>query len=153
MPHAVSELLDHSSQRFGAQPFLSVGEKSCLSDELVQQVSNAASLLLARDLQTGRRSAGVLPRTNRVAVLWLASMLAVGLAVPVHGKLKAVQGYHVIEGSTPRFVITSTARTVALGAKVVGDCFALGTAGHMLALLPDSFDDGLNHMKTCIDNT
>ena len=62
MPHAVAELLDHASQRFGAQP---------------------------------------------------------------QGKL-------------------------LFGVKVVGYCLALGTAGHILAMLPDSFDDGLNQSVSAL---
>ncbi|MFT4512108.1 MAG: acyl-CoA synthetase (AMP-forming)/AMP-acid ligase II [Planctomycetota bacterium] len=114
MPHTVSELLDHASQRFGAQPFLSVGDDSCTFAWFERQVRSAAALLLARGMQPGDRVAVLLPRSTHETVFLLASMLAGGIAVPVHGKLKDDQVQHVLEDSTPRFVITSPARTVAL---------------------------------------
>ena len=36
------------------------------------------------------------------------------------------------------------------GVKVVGYCLALGTAGHILAMLPYSFDDGLNQSVSAL---
>ncbi|MGK0153903.1 MAG: acyl-CoA synthetase (AMP-forming)/AMP-acid ligase II [Neolewinella sp.] len=114
MPHTVSELLDHASQRFGSRPFLSVGDDSCTFQVFVQQVRNAAALLLSRGVQRGDRIAVLLPRSSHEAVFLLAAMLVGGIAVPVHGKLKDDQVRHVLEDSTPRLVITSAARTVAL---------------------------------------
>ena len=114
MLHTVSQLLDHASQRFGDRPFLRAGEQSCCFGAFALKVKTAAAVLLEHGLQPGERVAVLLPRGEHEAVFLLAAMLAGGMAVPVHGKLKDDQVQHMLADSTPRLVITSAARTVAL---------------------------------------
>jgi acyl-coenzyme A synthetase/AMP-(fatty) acid ligase len=120
MPQTVAELLDHASRRFGDQPFLCIGALLCIGDRratfatFVQAVRRAANLLLAKGLQPGDRVAILLPRSEHEAVFLLAAMLAHGVAVPIHGKLKDDQIRHVLTDAEPRFVITNAARTVGL---------------------------------------
>jgi len=114
MPRSVAELLDHATTRFGDRAFLSIAGRECTFAEFDATVRRAASLLLANGLQPGDRVAILLPRCPEEAVFLLATMLAGGLAVPIHGKLKDDQVAHVLADAEPRLVITSPERTVAL---------------------------------------
>lgn len=114
MPRSVAELLNHATTRFGERSFLSIAGGQCTFAEFDARVRIAASLLLANGLQPGDRVAILLPRCPEEAVFLLATMVAGGLAVPIHGKLKDDQVAHVLADAEPRLVVTSPERTVAL---------------------------------------
>ena len=130
MHQTIAELLDHASERFGDQPFLGVANERCSFAEFVTSVRDAAAFFVGHGLQAGDRIAVLLPRCQQEAIYLLAVMLAGGVAVPVHGKLKDDQVRHVLDDCEPRWVITNKERTVALR-----DCAAV-LAGH--AVLQDA---------------
>ena len=110
----VARLLARADREFGAAAFLQVGEQRLSFGEFAARVRSTAATLGARGLQRGERVAVLLPRVIDEAVVLLAAMVAGGVAVPVHGKLKDDQVRHVLDDCQPQFVVTSGLRTIAL---------------------------------------
>lgn len=115
MARTIAELLQQA-ERHGDAPFLCAGGGRCTFAGYVDRVRRAAGALRERGLLAGERVALLLPRGDDEAVLLLAVMLAGGIAVPVHGKLKDDQVRHVLRDCAPRFVVADDRRTVGLRA-------------------------------------
>lgn len=114
MPHTIDDLLHRAATRFGHRRFLGVGGESCTFGEFAGRVEAAARQLVSAGVQPNDRVVVLLPRTVEEAVYLLAAMRVQAIAVPVHGKLKDAQVRHVLDDCTPRCVVTSGSRTLAL---------------------------------------
>lgn len=114
MVDTIAALLDRAASRHGVAPFLLFGEQRIAFDEFVRRVGSAARALQQQGLEPGARCAVLMPRGPDVAVVLLAVMLAGGVAVPIHARLKRDQVAHVLADCEPALVVTASERTVAL---------------------------------------
>jgi acyl-CoA synthetase (AMP-forming)/AMP-acid ligase II len=92
---------------------MAVGEH-CPAAEFAARVRRAAAGLCAAGFQPGDRLAILLPRCVDEAVAIAAAMLAGGLAVPIHGKLKTDQVAHILADAEPFAVVACNTRLLGL---------------------------------------
>ena len=114
MQRTIVSLLEQAVHRYGERAFFGVGDRACTFSSFVLAVKGTACALRQRGLEAGDRVAVLLPRGEREAVFLLATMVAGGIAVPIHSKLKDDQVRHVLEDARPRLLVTNAERTVGL---------------------------------------
>jgi acyl-CoA synthetase (AMP-forming)/AMP-acid ligase II len=112
MIRTIGELLNRAQILYGERPFLSVAGDRCTFSQFVLRVRSAANWLRSFGVGHGDRVVTLLPRDVDEAVFLLAAMLAGGVAVPVHSKLKDDQVAHILEDAEPAVVVSKQERTV-----------------------------------------
>ncbi len=114
MPRTIVSLLEQAVNRYGGRPFFGGGAEAHTFSSFVSAVKSTACFLRLHGLEAGDRVAVLLPRGEREAVFVLAAMVAGGIAVPMHSKLKDDQVRHVLDDARPRLLVTNAERTVSL---------------------------------------